>query len=49
MLDQDLAITAERPDGTPGMFGPPVQVSSADPVLARLVGLTDRDPGWQPG
>jgi uncharacterized protein (TIGR03086 family) len=39
---------AENPDGSPGLFGPPVQVSGNAPQLDRLIGLTGRDPGWRP-
>lgn len=39
---------AENPDGSPGLFGPPVQVPDNAPQLDRLIGLTGRDPGWRP-
>ncbi len=37
-------------DGPPreGLFGPPVAVPDDAPVLDRVLGLTGRDPGWQP-
>jgi uncharacterized protein (TIGR03086 family) len=38
---------AQSPDGTPGLFGPPVPVPDDAPLLARLLGLTGRDPGWK--
>lgn len=40
---------AENPQGNPGLFGPPVPVPDDVPVLARLLGLTGRDPDWRPG
>lgn len=39
---------AENPDGSPGLFGPPVQVPDSAPQLDRLIALTGRDPGWHP-
>jgi uncharacterized protein (TIGR03086 family) len=39
---------AENPDGTPGLFGPPVPVPDDAPRLDRLIGLTGRDPAWRP-
>jgi uncharacterized protein (TIGR03086 family) len=36
-----------NPTGPPGLFGPPVTVSSEAPLLDRLLGLTGRDPGWR--
>ena len=40
-----VAPTA-RPEGVPGLFGPPVPVPEDAPVLHRLLGLSGRDPGW---
>lgn len=37
---------AGNPEGTPGLFGPPVAVPDDAPLLARLLGLTGRDPRW---
>ncbi len=39
---------AEAPEGTPGLFGPPVPVADDAPLLDRLIGLTGRDPAWRP-
>jgi uncharacterized protein (TIGR03086 family) len=39
---------AAAPQGTPGLFGPPVPVADDAPPLHRLLGLTGRDPGWRP-
>ena len=38
----------QRPDGVPGLFGPAVAVPDGAPALHRLLGLTGRDPAWQP-
>jgi uncharacterized protein (TIGR03086 family) len=39
----------QSPDGTPGLFGPPVKVPGEAPPLHQLLGLTGRDPGWTAG
>jgi uncharacterized protein (TIGR03086 family) len=38
---------AGSPNGTPGLFGPPVPVPDDAPLLDRLLGLTGRDPAWR--
>ena len=43
-----LPTVAGHPEGTPGLFGPPVTVPDDAPVLERLIGLTGRDPAWRP-
>ena len=37
----------ENPDGTPGLFGPPVPLPHDAPLVDRLVGLSGRDPAWR--
>jgi uncharacterized protein (TIGR03086 family) len=39
----------ENPQGTPGLFGPPVPVPDDAPLLDRLLGLSGRDPAWRAG
>jgi uncharacterized protein (TIGR03086 family) len=43
------AAVAQNPDGTPGLFGPPVEVPDTAPPLDRLIAATGRDPRWRPG
>ncbi|MFD4457119.1 TIGR03086 family metal-binding protein [Nocardia sp. NPDC058480] len=48
----DLAILHEflretDPAGTPGLFGPVVEIPADAPALDRLLGLTGRDPAWR--
>ena len=42
------SAVAQNPGGSPGLFGPPVAVPDAAPLLDRLIGLTGRDPAWRP-
>jgi uncharacterized protein (TIGR03086 family) len=42
------ASVARNPEGSPGLFGPPVPVADSAPLLDKLIGLTGRDPGWAP-
>jgi len=40
------ASVAQNPNGTSGLFGPPVAVPDDAPLLDRVIGLTGRDPAW---
>lgn len=42
------AAVARDPQGSPGLFGPPVAVPDDAELVDRLLGLTGRDPAWQP-
>ena len=42
------SAVAQNPDGSPGLFGPPVKLPDDAPLLERLIGLTGRDPAWRP-
>jgi uncharacterized protein (TIGR03086 family) len=42
------AVAEQNPGGTPGLFGPPVDVPAGAPVLSRLLGATGRQPAWKP-
>jgi len=35
-------------EGTPGLFGPSMELPPDAPLLDRVIGLTGRDPGWKP-
>ncbi|WP_214414948.1 TIGR03086 family metal-binding protein [Sphaerisporangium fuscum] len=38
------SVAEQNPDGSPGLFGPPVAVPDDAPLLDRLLGLTGRRP-----
>jgi uncharacterized protein (TIGR03086 family) len=40
------ATVAQNPEGTPGLFGPPVPVPDDLTGLDRLIALTGRNRGW---
>jgi uncharacterized protein (TIGR03086 family) len=40
------STVTQYPEGSPGLFGPPVPVPDDAPLLDRLIGLTGRDPAW---
>jgi uncharacterized protein (TIGR03086 family) len=45
--DYLAAMVGANPDGTPGVFGPPVPVPADAGTFEALIGLTGRDPGWR--
>ncbi len=42
------AAAAHAPEGTPGLFGPPVPISESAPLLHRTIAMSGRDPAWTP-
>jgi uncharacterized protein (TIGR03086 family) len=45
VVHREIAATAEM-GREMGVYGPPVPVDESEPVLARALGLTGRDPHW---
>jgi uncharacterized protein (TIGR03086 family) len=43
------SIVAGKPQGSPGLFGPPVPVAEDAPLFDRFIGLTGRNPAWRAG
>jgi hypothetical protein len=43
------SAVAQNPNGSAGLFGPPVPVPDDAPLIDRLIGLTGRDPAWRAG
>lgn len=43
-----LASAEQNPQGTPGLFGPPIAVATDAPLLDQVIGLAGRDPAWRP-
>lgn len=41
------SVVKQSPNGSPGVFGPPVPMPDDAPLLDRLLGLTGRDPAWR--
>jgi uncharacterized protein (TIGR03086 family) len=39
-------IAESSPEGTPGLFGPPIPVPENSPLIDRLICLTGRNPRW---
>jgi uncharacterized protein (TIGR03086 family) len=45
----EFVAMMSKPEGVPGLFGPPVPVPADAPALPRLLGLSGRDPAWSAG
>ena len=43
---QPLVQNFSNPKGTPGLFGPPVEVPESAPQFHQVLGLAGRDPNW---
>ena len=43
------SVAEQNPGGTPGLFGPPVDVPAGAPVLDRLLDATGRQTAWRQG